>query len=589
MTLYDISHWSLTNGHNGLLLFAQSLEELFASHSHDSHKVPALNFHFICYEILNVIELVENNVLEKGNLPPLYEEMEQLFNQDKIAQKILGNDFKDIFSKKNAKGEYERKPIRFDKDAEISLAILKRGILFVLSEFDRKKQYYEMLKNEIKTQISSCGGDLKQLYELQKLTRIIASELINTGYSQYYIYDCIKKTFFSEEKHIDSLDVVDEFFQCFAPKESKYCVYMSLNSVKQKRAIEGYGLFEIAENIHEMFDPSIPYILKYECDALDPYGAREITVRLINMCLSVNQFIKHTRYNYNAKYADVVNTETHKVTFIKKPEPVITRRNAECEQLKVNEILDVCLKLQGGGFQVLQLHSSALMSSNIDNQLINLWTSVEVIIPVYRKEGLSRINQISNALTAVLGSDYFSVLAKRLFSDINSVDGSLANEITNIGCGETTVSKIMAVLVLPEYEAVYNSVVQKLLEKAPLLACRMYQYKNNWSTKEGIKEAYVLHSERLSQQIMRIYRTRNMLVHDGSMMPYTEYVLQNLHYYIDSLIEFLNQYSQSGFKSVERIIDSAQFQERKYLQLLSSGGEINKDNLNDLLIRSVSI
>ena len=41
MTHYGISHWTITEGKCGLLLFAQSLEELLAMHSHDSHKVPA--------------------------------------------------------------------------------------------------------------------------------------------------------------------------------------------------------------------------------------------------------------------------------------------------------------------------------------------------------------------------------------------------------------------------------------------------------------------------------------------------------------------------------------------------------------------
>ena len=52
MTRYNISHWSVTDSKTGLLLFAQSLEELLAMHSHDSYKVPALNFHYIGYEIL---------------------------------------------------------------------------------------------------------------------------------------------------------------------------------------------------------------------------------------------------------------------------------------------------------------------------------------------------------------------------------------------------------------------------------------------------------------------------------------------------------------------------------------------------------
>lgn len=66
MTHYNISHWTISDGKPGLFLFAQSLEELLATYCHDSHKVPALKFHFVCYETLHAISLIEDNVLNKG-------------------------------------------------------------------------------------------------------------------------------------------------------------------------------------------------------------------------------------------------------------------------------------------------------------------------------------------------------------------------------------------------------------------------------------------------------------------------------------------------------------------------------------------
>ena len=79
----DISHWTISNsnGKIALLLFAQSLEELLAPYSHDSYRVPALNFHYICHEIANVIELIEENVLDKGNIIPLLAEMKESTNK----------------------------------------------------------------------------------------------------------------------------------------------------------------------------------------------------------------------------------------------------------------------------------------------------------------------------------------------------------------------------------------------------------------------------------------------------------------------------------------------------------------------------
>ena len=150
----DISHWTISNsnGKTALLLFAQSLEELLAPYSHDSYRVPALNFHYICHEIANVIELIEENVLDKGNIIPLLAEMKELFLHDEIAQSILGNNFNALFAKKNAKGEFEQRPLKIDSSKEVddALPVLKRGINLILGELNRKDQYYKKLIATIK-------------------------------------------------------------------------------------------------------------------------------------------------------------------------------------------------------------------------------------------------------------------------------------------------------------------------------------------------------------------------------------------------------------------------------------------------------
>lgn len=591
MTHYDISHWTISDGKTGLLLFAQSLEELLATHSHDSHKVPALNFHYVCFETLHAISLIEDNVLDKGNLIPLFAEMKTLFQRDKIAQKFLGNDFDAIFAKKNNKGEYNKKPIKIDssKDVDDALPLLKKGLNFVVEELGRNNQYYRELTQEAKVQISNCSNDLLKLDSLCDLTKIIASELINKGFNQSYIYDCIKQTFFDINQQVNSVDVIDDFFNFFSSTPHKYCVYLPLNSIKQKRALDDYRPFEIAENVYELFDSSVPYILKYKCESSDPYEAREEALSLINFCLSVNQFIKHNKYDYNPKYAEVLDTESHKNTFIKKPESPIALGYTNSEELGVNDLLHTCLELGSGVLQVLQLHSAALISKNTDNQLINLWTAVEVAVPIVRKDSLSRINQISNVLTAALGQDYFSTLIHQLLLDIRTEKSDLIDIIDGVDCVGSLEFKLLAILILPKYTDVYDNISNTLVNFAPLLACRMHRYRVKWSNTENIKKAYKEHSERLSQQIMRIYRVRNMLVHDGSSLPYKDYVLQNLHHYIDSYIRFLSSYYKLGYRSVQTIVDAVQFQEQLYLQSLSKNETINEANMEYYILRSSKI
>lgn len=583
----DLSLWTISTGKSGLLLFAQAFEELIAPHSYDSYKVPALNFHYICHEVLKVIRLIEDDVLEKGNFIPLWDEMQTLFQRDPIAHRILGKEFEALFYKKNNKGEFDKKPIKIEKskDVESYLPILKKGTQYIIKELGRNDQYYKSLLQEIKITIQNSSNDPLKLKPVFELTRILASELINRGFSQAYIYDCVKQIFFSNQNSVETVDQIDKFFECFSSRKNKYCVYLPLNSTKQKKAFEEYGIFKMEQNVYEMFDSSIPYILKYSCETCDPYAAREHTLVLANFCLSVNQFLKHNKYNYNPKYAEVVDTDSGVTTFIRKPESALAQGYTDCGTLTVNDLLNTCLRLKEGTIQVLQLHSMALVSNDSRNQLMNLWTAIEVAIPIVRKDGLSRINQICNVLTAALGRNYFSSLVIQLTLDIKSMNETVADKIQQIEYEGSFEEKTLAVLFLAQISTVYDEIFQIIVEEAPLLAYKIHRYKTSWSSAKNIKNAYLSHSKRLSQQIMRIYRTRNMLVHDGSAMPYTDYVLQNLHYYVDTFIRFMNTYYKQGYRSIQTLVDAVQLQEYRYLQSLCNDCPLDGNGIKTYILR----
>lgn len=79
-----------------------------------------------------------------------------------------------------------------------------------------------------------------------------------------------------------------------------------------------------------------------------------------------------------------------------------------------------------------------------------------------------------------------------------------------------------------------------------------------------------------------------MLVHDGSSLPYEDYVLQNLHYYVDLYVKFLNHSYQQGYRSISLIIDAAQFQEQLYLNQLSQECELCEENIPEFIFRSLT-
>ena len=55
-------------------------ESLF-NYAFDSNKVPSLNLHFFCMDYLSTYKLIEESIMNDGNMIPLNEEFEYLLRQ----------------------------------------------------------------------------------------------------------------------------------------------------------------------------------------------------------------------------------------------------------------------------------------------------------------------------------------------------------------------------------------------------------------------------------------------------------------------------------------------------------------------------
>lgn len=89
MKKFVLTNWNDDCKKNGLLFFAESMEEMLFHHSHDSFKVPTLNFKFLCYDILSAIKNINSDILDAGNLVPLIDELMSFYEKDKYTLRRL--------------------------------------------------------------------------------------------------------------------------------------------------------------------------------------------------------------------------------------------------------------------------------------------------------------------------------------------------------------------------------------------------------------------------------------------------------------------------------------------------------------------
>lgn len=74
---------------NKFIMFVQTLEEVLFYYSFESYKLPALNSHYLCYDLLRTKQNIEQKAITEGNFIPLSEEFENAIKHDMILAKFL--------------------------------------------------------------------------------------------------------------------------------------------------------------------------------------------------------------------------------------------------------------------------------------------------------------------------------------------------------------------------------------------------------------------------------------------------------------------------------------------------------------------
>lgn len=335
MKAYSFENWLNNTIETPFLFFVQSMEEMLFPYGHDSYKVPTLNFHFLCVEILSSIEKIEADIIDKGNMRPMFDELSSVFENDYVARKLYGTDFYSLFYNKNDKGEYARDCAQLNKDpgSEISLKIIRKTLLFLIDDMAIEDKYLNTLKSEIEQLLQKTILNIKDSEKLSNLSRLLLTELINRGYSQEYIYAQIKERYYSCENEImDVSEEINLFWEMFSFKEYKYNVILPIKRADIKKLLDHFQNITVTENKQELFGNSCRWVVEIEINSLDPESARIEASSLISLFVSLKQYNSHISKAYYANKAIVKEIESGKEYNLSKPATLLSRGRTRTEE-----------------------------------------------------------------------------------------------------------------------------------------------------------------------------------------------------------------------------------------------------------------
>lgn len=594
----EYKHISNFMNRKKLLMFIQTLEEVLFYYSFESYKLPALNSHFLCYDLTQTKINIDEKAITEGNFIPLSEEFEDILDNDIVLKKFLPSHGMLLRKRDKLKNlvdytklDYKAKINKYAEAAEYIKEISGTNNIYLTTVFD-------LLINSI----FSENDDYEILENIYLSTRILATELVNGGYSPEYISQVLKNTFLNNKKVVsgDEQELID-FFNEFSFEKKSYQVLLGINAETAMilKYIKDVTVKPPSRELRKTLElkHKRDFTVEILVEDFDRYEAVDKAYNYLNTIVGLHRISQHHRPIYVKPIAQInqIDEEFNRLSCntVKIGKNVLLRANNESQiqSYFFDDQLLNSIDPPASFFRAVSLHNSALDSKEPTNQLLDLWTAVETLVG-FRTGDEDKINVICNILTSILNRSYLYNHMEQLYRDICAVleDNTdlVFDEVTG---NEQNPIKLAKLLAVDEFQVIYNKLFC-MLEEYPILQYRLEMFsKHIFLDSKTIFDELIRHKQKIKWQIMRIYRNRNMIVHNGEHMPYLNIILGNLHYYVDAMFDALIEYYHMGIESNRIIFYDIEKEEMLYWNVLGldekgkkvDGKKITEENYKKII------
>ena len=543
----DLSKWRHIDTCENLLFFSQLVNELLFDYSIPSNRISTLNSHFLVADAINAIETIENNGVPNGTLKPIVEELYcELDKEVAFPHKEPLN----YFVKTQGGSLQIANPRDLNYNEEV------KCVRAIKNEFFSKNSYYEILRGKIIKSIES--NEVGEQQKIFRLTKTLLTELMNKGYSLKYVYMIMEKLFWRSEHYIESSNLIEAFFEAFDFVEKEFTVVFKVKWRKMNSFITQVEGWDFSDSLSDdsirkvgnrfvTIKPDEKFLVLNK-KALDPYSAAENAISLIESNTSVFRLYNHS-YRYDIRNADYMVLDDvmayKKGKSVKAVEHIRMPNEKEIVEGTSLAVESINRLFYNGHFSdyrsilsAVKYHAHSLDSRAEENQLLDLWAIFESVLDVSNKHASDRISQICDYLVPILKHKYVYSLFSQLAVDIRSYDNVWFDNYVSDRQSIDKLQSIAEFALLEEHENEREEFYEKCFD-FPLLKERIQYYNKALKTKQNVYEYVEKHAMRVRWQVMRIYRNRNLIIHNAEKTPYLKLLIENLHSYVDDFIDYV--------------------------------------------------
>lgn len=545
MKFRSLHKWMLSETISGLLFFAQRMDELLFDYSLDSHKPASLNPPFLCIEALKLIDDIDSELIDSANLVHVLDELCWSIQNDKVSKSLL---------------DVPLEHYVLAHDAPLSQ---KRLRLEVLSKTLDPNRY-----------LTTCHVLLKRAIEENKkkdidsYARTLVTCLINIGVSKAFLYRKTKEFFFlGDTPVISKTDDIDQFFVEIEPTVHDFDVYLLVSKDIRtvEKSIKAFRidildslpapLIEYA-NTHD-FTPSADetFVHLRDIQSFDAFSARAVAERRIDTLKDLFTLFFH-RNELQWKSTTLISQCCNEVpAIISAPKSSMEKAfdmNPTHASKRLNWMLSNLALKFGGSFakfnRIVDLHGICVTNEVPENQLLNIWISIETLVPSH--SGKNKVANIISSLDPFLRLTYIRRLIDRALSDLlfwnPSVTRKFLRQVPNTGSSKAAI-RLLHLLAL-DSNLTLRTDLYALLKDFHLLRFRLFTLSESLGSPDSVRKLLDTHSKKVSWQLRRVYRTRNLLVHAGRTPSYLATLIENGHDYLDLVLNEVMERSCGDYK-----------------------------------------
>lgn len=429
--------------------------------------------------------------------------------------------------------------------------------------------------------------------------------MVTLGYSQEYLYQSVVRFFDNRDIQISVSSCISLFLDKFDYSYETYEFYVIADTYKLdnlSRTNPQFGknldIREIGESevialkktdgrirrFHSTFEDlkktGNPNIKMLSCKAedIDPYSAFENISRTFDLAQGFEGYFKH-----KAKkkiFFDILLVSNSKYIPIKLRR--ITPNRPYIDQAIIDKRINAMMQFDSCPVEVIMsiiramdMHLDALNCKNAQTMLRTFWTALEAL--VFNSDEAEQKESTKFALLHIIQKTYILKQFRLIYEQL-SVAITDSDFWEDMGVENFTqfVSSFMSSHADDEGFKKYTI----KLSTNPLLRTRIYRFRKELSTAKSILKKIENHKEKVSWQVDRIYRTRNLSIHAGISMPYVNEILFNVHNYFDYVVNYIICKLENGqyIQNISALVFEAKMDNQIHYEFLKKAGEITEGN-----------